>query len=68
MNDMIDRAPPDGGERMSGPHCLDPHPCESCWCHDDLDRLATEAVECGDVCDKAGCVTCDPEAQDGNTP
>jgi len=29
----------------------------------DLDRLATEAAECGDTCQRDGCVTCDPEAQ-----
>jgi len=29
-------------------------------------QLATEARECGDVCDTDGCATCDPEAQDGD--
>jgi len=34
----------------------------------ELQQLATEAIETGDVCDTDGCVTCDPAAQDGNTP
>lgn len=30
----------------------------------DLDRLAQEAVECGDVCDRDDCDSCKPDQED----